>query len=280
MNRRFGPGCGRGPKRRVALTAKNSIGTKTLMECQHGSLGNQAAFGRMDRRNLVLARKARACCRTNRSRRRGPDDSSNRGCRQSARETLAALTEKLAESDRLSIELATEAESIALAAFTGDDAARRRLDKLNSQRTAHGLEATNLKAAIRRQEAVVAEAERAEARAAAAANPKEVVAVAERFATRGKAIDAAFAAARAELLALYADANELHRLGVRHPRHEQISANGSLAIVTHLMSLPFKVERDHLAAREHKDFDSLCSGWADSIARGAAPFLVSEAAAK
>ena len=98
---------------------------------------------------------------------------------EAARVTLAQLNEKLAEFDRRAIELENEATGISLAAMTGDAAARKRLDALNRERSAHELESRNIKSAIRAQEAVVAEAERAEKDAENAEKAKRALIVSE-----------------------------------------------------------------------------------------------------
>ncbi|MFZ0602434.1 MAG: hypothetical protein WAN05_13965, partial [Roseiarcus sp.] len=118
---------------------------------------------------------------------------------EAARATLAQLNEKLAEFDRRAIELENEATGISLAAMTGDAAARKRLDALNRERSAHELESRNIKSAIRAQEALVAEAERDEAMAAGRENAARAAEIADSIAARGKRIDESFEAARAEL---------------------------------------------------------------------------------
>jgi DNA anti-recombination protein RmuC len=197
---------------------------------------------------------------------------------EAARATLAQLNEKLAEFDRRAIELENEATGISLAAMTGDAASRKRLDALNRERSAHELESRNIKSAIRAQEALVAAAEREEAMAAARQNAARAAEVADRIAARGKRIDEAFEAARAELEGLKSDVDELHKLGVTHPRGEQLKVFGGLALASALMGLPIKAERDHLAPRERHSFSELCTGWARGVTNWAAPFLDREAA--
>ena len=96
---------------------------------------------------------------------------------EEARATLAGLNEKLAASDRRAIELENEATALALPAMTGDASSRKRLDALNRERSTHEIEARNIKSAIRAQEAVVAEAERAEKEAENAEKAKRALIV-------------------------------------------------------------------------------------------------------
>ena len=121
------------------------------------------------------------------------------GSSEEARVTLAQLNEKLAEFDRRAIELENEATGISLAAMTGDAAARKRLDALNRERSAHELESRNIKSAIRAQEALVAEAERAEAMAGMRAKAEETALLAAEYAELGPGIDADFSARRRNL---------------------------------------------------------------------------------
>ena len=103
-------------------------------------------------------------------------------------------------------------------------------------------------------------------------------AAAEGIAERGRRIDEAFARARKELEALRADMVALHKLGVTHPRAEQLAVLGSLALASAVVSLPLKFDRAHLAPRERTSFAELCTTWQAQITRWAAPFLEREAA--
>jgi hypothetical protein len=60
---------------------------------------------------------------------------------------------------------------------------------------------------------------------------------------------------------------------VNHPRGEQFAVLGGLALATHIMTLPLRVERDHLAPRERTSFTQLSSTWRSQILSWAAPFL-------
>ena len=69
------------------------------------------------------------------------------------------------------------------------------------------------------------------------------------------------------------DTDELHKLGFTHPRGEQISVLGGLALATALMGLPIKAQRDHLAPRERRSFSELCADWARGVTNQVAPLL-------
>jgi hypothetical protein len=67
---------------------------------------------------------------------------------QQAQQTLAQLKAKLAGATSRGIALATERRQLSYAAFTGDEAARDRLDKLNAQSAVVDIEAENAKSAV------------------------------------------------------------------------------------------------------------------------------------
>ena len=190
-----------------------------------------------------------------------------------ARQTLAGLVEKLADSDRRAIELENEATGISLAAMTGDASARKRLDQLNRERAAHELEGRNIKSAIRAQEAVVAEAERAEAMAGARENAEAAMIIGDRLVERAAKIDAALATARDELQAYKRDIDSLHLTGCAAPTGQQWLVFGGLAVTAFTMQLPVTINRDFLAPRERRTFMELSKGWRDGVARWAAPFV-------
>jgi hypothetical protein len=75
--------------------------------------------------------------------------------------TLAHLETKLAHATARATELQTERRKLSFDANTGDDAARKRLDKLNATSAVSGLEIENIKSAIDEARRRLAEAERA-----------------------------------------------------------------------------------------------------------------------
>jgi hypothetical protein len=196
---------------------------------------------------------------------------------ESARDTLAQLKDKLAESDRRSIDLESEARQISLAAMTGDAAARKRLDKLNGERATHELESRNVRAAIRAQEAAVVEAERAEEATRLAEGADRALALGERLVERARKIDEAFGLIAEESNAFMADITALNQIGLRNPRADQFTVLGSMAANAALMFTPLKIQ--HLAPKDRRTFEELASGWRDTVARWAAPFINIETAA-
>lgn len=192
---------------------------------------------------------------------------------EAMRETLAELEGKLAEATAKATELQTERRRLSFDANTGDEAARKKLDKLNAASATVDLEIENLKSALDEAKRRLAEAERAEARNRQAAGAAEALKIAERRLERGRRLDEAFAAIRADLDADKADIDELHRCGVTHPRGEQFKVFGSLAVATHLMGLPFRIERTFLAPSERQTFTELARGSYEQIRRVASALL-------
>lgn len=193
---------------------------------------------------------------------------------ETARGTLADLEAKLAAVTARSVELADGRRLLSFAAHSGEDsAAEKKLRALNTESTHVNLDIENVRSAIEEAKRRLAEAERAEAAAAAAENAEAVMKIADRFAERGRRIDEAFARARAELDGFQTDMDALHALGVTHPRGEQFAVLGGLALASHLMTLPLKVDREHLAPRERRSFTETADAWRASIARSMAPFL-------
>jgi DNA repair exonuclease SbcCD ATPase subunit len=197
---------------------------------------------------------------------------------EQARATVAQLEEKLADASARAVELQTERRKLSFDANTGDDSARKRLDKLNAQSATIDLEIENMRSAIEEARRRLADAQRAEGVALLAKNAAEATKLADAIAEHGQRADAAFATAAAELEALKTKIDELHRLGVTYPRAEQFAVLGGLALMTAVTTLPLKVDRSHLAPRERQTFTELSATWRTQVMRWAQPFLAKEAA--
>ena len=205
---------------------------------------------------------------------------------EAARVTLAQLNEKLAEFDRRAIELENEATGISLAAMTGDAAARKRLDALNRERSAHELESRNIKSAIRAQEAVVTEAEWAEKEAENAEKAKRALIVSERVAARGKKLDQALLTLAMEAEGLEEDLSELnYQLGIAYPSLANFRAIVERPFLAGLMFQPSgkklsngwpadgTLKLRHLAPGERMTFSEITEGYAKTIRRTASMVL-------
>jgi hypothetical protein len=182
-----------------------------------------------------------------------------------ARQTLADLELRLSEASAKAVELQTERQRLSFDANVGDAAARKALDEANAASTTISLELENLRSAIEEAKRKLAESERAEEMAQLAANGEAAKVVSDRMLERAEKIDRAFGYIRGELEGFAADVNELHGLGLTHPRVEQWRVLGGLALSTSLMGLPLKSERDHLAPRERRSFTDTAAAWRTSI---------------
>jgi hypothetical protein len=197
---------------------------------------------------------------------------------EAAANTVTELESKLADASARAAALHTERRRLSFDANTGDDAARKRLDKLNAQSATADLEIENVRSAIEEARRRLADAQRSESAALLAENAAAATKLAGSIAERGRRADAAFANALAELEGLKADIDGLHKLGVTHPRGEQFKVLGGLALMTAVFSLPLKVDRSALAPRERHSFGELCAGWRTGVVNWAAPFLAKEEA--
>ena len=190
-----------------------------------------------------------------------------------ARQIVAELENKLAAAEARAAELQTERRRLSFDANTGDETARKALDKLNKEAATAGLEIENIRSAIEEAKRRLQAAERDEAMAAARENANEAVKLAAELAQLGHGIDADFASGCEKLERSKSIMDRLHQLGVTHPRGEQVKVLSGLALATHLMLLPIRAERDHLAPRERHTFEELYSGWARGVTNQVAPLL-------
>jgi hypothetical protein len=197
-----------------------------------------------------------------------------------ARETLAGLELKLSEASAKAVENATERQRISFDALSGDEAAQKRLDKLNAQSGIIAIAIENAKSAVEEGRRRLAEAEHGEERGRLAENAEAALLIANRMAERGERLDAAFANVAADLAGLREDFDGMHALGLSHPRLEHLRVNAGLAIVGKLQALPIKAaDRDFLAPHERRSFEQLTTAWHESVARWAGQFIKQDEAA-
>ncbi|MGO9682670.1 MAG: hypothetical protein ACLPTZ_08795, partial [Beijerinckiaceae bacterium] len=117
--------------------------------------------------------------------------------------------------------IAENRKALALAAHTGDKAAKSKLDKINAEAVSHGFEIESLEAAI------VAAGERLDAARAAEATredraqAKELRAAFDRFHKLAVELDKALATAVATSNAMKGELDEIHALGSPSPTGQQ-----------------------------------------------------------
>ena len=192
---------------------------------------------------------------------------------EAARQIAAELENKLAAAEARAVELQTERRRLSFAANTGDGAAEKRLKALNTEAAHINLDIENVRSAIDEAKRRLAVAERDEAMGKARENANEAVKLAAELAQLGHGIDADFASGCEKLERSKSIIDRLHQLGITHPRGEQVKVLSGLALATHLMLLPIRAERDHLAPHERHTFEELYSGWARGVTNQVAPLL-------
>jgi hypothetical protein len=166
--------------------------------------------------------------------------------------------------------LGEEQSKIAFSAHTGDQAAKKRLDKINAEAALHDSELRSLDSAIAEGTARVEaarQAEAAEADKVGALSLRETVnEIGEcmRYADQhlAKAIDA--------LNAVHAALDQIHASGSEFPTHMQFAANAERALKSAIMRLPRVWWRDfgeHLAPSSRRTFASFWAEMEKSLER-------------
>jgi chromosome segregation ATPase len=181
-----------------------------------------------------------------------------------ARLVVELQAKRTAAVDRVTA-IAEERKSVALAAHTGDTAARKRLDALNLESTTIGAEIEGLDAAIAEAGDRLATAEAAEALEADRARARELRHALAEFTEHGRKLDEAMAAVVAESNALRTALHKMHSLGCEYPTDALALVNCRLAIGTALMQTPWKREFEHLAPGQRRTFGEIIRGWVERI---------------
>src|SRR5215472_10952618 len=93
------------------------------------------------------------------------------------RETVASLVSARAALDERAASLQAERETVAYDAYTGDKAAKKRLDAINAEDSRHQAEAASIEAALRTAQGRLSEAESDERHAQEAEDARRAVAM-------------------------------------------------------------------------------------------------------
>ena len=180
-----------------------------------------------------------------------------------ARTTEADLRTKL-DAARASIaEIDVQRADQAYAAHTGDDAAKKTIEKLNRKRADAQIEIESLEKAIEEAGRRVNAAEREAAEAAERERARAVLERVGEFRRSAKAVDAALAAAVAEYAKLRESLDAIHQLGCSSPTTAQLRSLGQRAAMTALMGSDPQIE--HLAPRERRTLGELADEWGGCI---------------
>jgi hypothetical protein len=167
-------------------------------------------------------------------------------------------------------ELAEERRKISFLAHTGDQPARKKLDRIIADLVTNGNELASVDEAIIEANARL---NVAMVHASLAADREQALDLREAlfdFCDAGEKIDQAFAAISEATRDLTAAHGRMYALGSRTPTHDQVRVFGLLALQTALMQTPWAKEFPHLAPNQRRSFKTLVDGWHDQIAPGLA----------
>jgi chromosome segregation ATPase len=191
---------------------------------------------------------------------------------RNARETVASLVSARAALEERAAELQTEREEVAFDAYTGDKAAKKRLDAINSEGIRHQTEAASIEAAMRTAQARLSEAEADQNRAQEAVDAQQALSLLDDLRAEATALDDAVATLLRKYEALKDTTRALRGLGaLARPTAELIRVAARRALDAHLMFSDLRGE--FLAPGERRTFTDLAAVWASGVEAWAAPRL-------
>jgi hypothetical protein len=156
-----------------------------------------------------------------------------------AEHTLANLQQKREALVARSHRLGEEQSKIAFSAHTGDQAAKKRLDKINADAALHDSELRSLDSAIAEGTARVEAARQAEARAADRQRAAEARKLVKELGEVFPYLDRKLEEAGNALIAINDGIAKLHELGIKHPDDRQLR----LGVATILQSWAHRLPR-------------------------------------
>jgi hypothetical protein len=180
-----------------------------------------------------------------------------------ARKTLAELETKRREIEARQIANTQEREEIAYEAMTGDPKARKRLDQLNREAAAVGLEMTNAESAIATARRRLSAADDAAARAVVRERAEAARPHVKRLREAGKRAKAALRALAEAVGEIESTMTELRGKVPQVPSHGLARVNVRRAISSEL-SLS-RLEPMVLLPSQRVDFDTLIARYAEGI---------------
>jgi hypothetical protein len=193
---------------------------------------------------------------------------------EKAEQTLSTLQSKRDDWVKRGTELADSRSSVAFNAHAcGDQKARAKLDKLNTEIATHASELASLDSAIAEANSRLTAAKHYAALAADRKQALELKEHIKELAELGSEIDAAFIDALAHMASLATLLNKIHALGCQSPSHDQLRVLGAQAVKTYLMAMPFPREFEHLAPSARRTFDQVVNGWVIMLERNIADRL-------
>jgi small-conductance mechanosensitive channel len=190
---------------------------------------------------------------------------------QKAKETVERLEAELAKATDRGTALQVDRRKLAFGAHNGDDAARKKLDKLTAESVTIGLEVENLRSAIDEAKARLADAERMADLSTQRTRATQVKEIAARVQARGPTIAAAVAALCNEYGGLVEDLNEIRMLNAPIVQGRLVALGFSASVRHQLQRVGFDVG-DHVPPALRYTPEHLAStysrgaiAWADSI---------------
>jgi hypothetical protein len=178
---------------------------------------------------------------------------------------VAALEAKRTRLIAHGVEIGDERANVALAAHTGDTAARKRLDEINAEVAVHASELASLDAALRAAGERLKKARQAEAARADKAAAGELLKELTRFRDIGRQLDVALAAVAANGHELHQSLGRVHALGSTFPTGQQLDALGFRCVLTALQQTPWRRNFEAVAPRERRSFAALIEVWCSTI---------------
>lgn len=184
------------------------------------------------------------------------------------RETLSRLISARAAHDERAAALARERKEISFDWFQGDEAAARRLKHIHQEVAVVESEAASLDAAIETANKRVADALVDLARAEAADNGRQALALLDEFRAHGARLDAACNDLIDNYAALAATHRSLLALGVKSPSTEMVENGARRSVIWALQQTALALHRSpsaFLAPSERRTFTERTEGWAQSV---------------
>jgi len=180
-----------------------------------------------------------------------------------ARTTEAGLRTKLDEARAVLPEIDAQLEQRSFAAHTGDEAAKRALEKLSRKKAEQTAEIESLAIALKEAGRRVAAAEHEAALAAERELAHAVLNHLAEFKRAGKAVDEALATAVSEYAKARKCLVEMNALGCTSPTITQLRSLGNRAAMTALMGSDLQIE--HLAPRERVTLAEIVNTWSARV---------------
>jgi hypothetical protein len=184
-----------------------------------------------------------------------------------AERVLAELDVKRAACIQRGTDLADERASVALAAHTGDAAARKKLDALNRESAEHASELRSIDEALKAAALKLQAARQHAASEADKANARQVRKVIAELVEHGAVVDDALHDLVEAGDRLKECFDRLLRLGVTSPRYEQLATLGNICAVSALGRSIWKRYHQALAPNQRMTFADLTKTWAVTIER-------------